>query len=131
MQKKLTDEEIEKCIAAKVALVAMPDWSLTTHGESGFLEVHKEIEAMISHGTSDGKPWVEPQLTDKDALKRPWVVVRQNESKDWSKPRRLVFVNKEFIFPFYTETNSGGVAGWRFCRFATAEEIAAMSGIDG
>jgi hypothetical protein len=82
---------------------------------------------MLVHNTTDGLPYVEPPLTDKDARARPWVMVRDFEDQEWSGPRRLAAVTKKKTEAcYYILSNiDDTLTTWRQARRATAEEIAA------
>lgn len=60
MQRKLTESEIEKL---KQARAAISDTLFPTYDDHGqyWAEVLLSLGKNIMHGTSDGKPWVEPE----------------------------------------------------------------------
>jgi len=61
-------------------------------------------------------------LTDKDALDRPWVMVRDHEMSSWHGP--AVFVDKLPNGRYVCRTRcQEGVNVWFECRRATDEEI--------
>jgi hypothetical protein len=122
MQKKLAVRDIERIIAARIAIGAMPS-EKTKDGIGYWAKIYRELLAMETHGTSDGKPWAEPPLTDEDAKQRPWVMVRDWKSEPWLGPKVLAYVEKDAIdSPEYLDT-----AGewWCYARKANAEEITA------
>jgi hypothetical protein len=84
--------------------------------------VRLAIRLMFEHNTTDGRPYVEPPLTDEDARARPWVMVRDNDCQEWKGPRKLAAK-----VGFYYVFNGADLVltSWRYCRRATAEEIAA------
>jgi hypothetical protein len=119
MQRRLTDDERKQVRRAYDALYSLHVYV------SGRAELAEKLLAMLTHNTSDGRPYVEPPLTDEDAKQRPWVMVRQNLQREWTGPCILVCVTKErYSFtaaaPDLSETNT-----WQECRRATPEEIAA------
>jgi hypothetical protein len=99
---------------------------------AGILDPCKEIKGiqqsiydMLTHNTTDGRPYVEPELTDEDAKARPWVMVRDSSDHKWIGPHVLIGKTSErfgFVaaLPDFSESN-----GWQYCRRATPEEIAA------
>jgi hypothetical protein len=81
------------------------------------------LQDMLTHKTTDGLPYVEPPLTDKDARQRPWVMVRDGYADGWYGPARLAIVNGGLFHIIGMPSNL--VTRWRFARRATSEEIAA------
>lgn len=59
--------------------------------------------------------------TDEDARERPWVMVRDDAACKWRGPYILLAVIEESDFPFVEEHED-----FKFCRFATSEEIATV-----
>ena len=117
---------MSRVVAAKDAL-GLVTWSSMSEGHHYWLSIWESLQAKAKHGTSDGKPWVEPPLTDEDAKQRPWVMVRDISSQPWYGPKVLAYV----------ESDAAGLRGyldtvgiwWHYARKATAEEIAAMEEI--
>ena len=123
MQKKLTAAELDMVVNAKGALGLIP-WSSMSEGFDYWRSIYESMQAKAKHGTSDGKPWVEPALTDEDAKERPWVMVRDISSQPWCGPTVLAYVEKNATdSPEYLD-NAG--VWWGYARKATAEEIAIM-----
>ena len=58
-------------------------------------------------------------LTDKDAQRRPWVMVRGHRSQDWTGPARLLAVVQSYCAYIVDDEN----AGWMYCRECTPEEL--------
>ena len=122
MQTKLDERQLERVVAARNAIGVLPAGVLV-EGVNYWCDVHKKLKAKAVHGTSDGRPWVEPPLTDEDAKQRPWVMVRDTASEPWYGPKVLAYV----------ESDAAGLRGyldtvgiwWHYARKATAEEIAA------
>ena len=126
MQKKLVEREMSCIVSAKDAL-GLVTWSSMSEGYEYWRPIYEALQAKAKHGTSDGKPWVEPELTDEDAKERPWVMVRDNKAQTWCGPKVLVYVDKNATdFPQYLDTTG---LWWRLCRKATAEEIPAREEI--
>jgi len=122
-QRKLKREEIETLRCYRTWCNRVCEYGLFSKDDSHFVHTQK----MIEHGTNDGKPWVEPELTDEDAKQRPWVMVRQQLQREWTGPHILVCVTKErYSFtaaaPDLSQTNT-----WQECRLATPEEIEAAN----
>ena len=125
MQKKLRADNIEACKKAREHLHCITDWNCTAEGVSYWVNVVASLKDMAKHGTSDGKPWVEPPLTDEDAKQRPWVMVRDSVSEPWCGPTILAYVNKNAGgSPEYLDTVG---VWWGYARKATAEEIPARA----
>jgi hypothetical protein len=121
-QRKLKREEIETLRYYRTWCNRVCEYGLFSKDDSHFVHTQK----MIEHGTTDGKPWVEPELTDEDALRRPWVMVRDVAGIGrWIGPKILLSVvgNRFHVF----EVNTSSVSSWRFARLATPEEIEAAN----
>jgi hypothetical protein len=117
MQRRLTPAERQALYAHKEATIY-----LVQNGISNF---SNRISEMLTHNTTDGLPYVDPELTDEDARQRPWVMVRHNLQREWTGPCILVCVTKDrysytAATPNLSETNT-----WQECRRATPQEIAA------
>ena len=78
---------------------------------------------MIRHGTSNGCPYVDDEITDRDSQGRPFVMVRDEINHPWSGPKR--FAAKVGTDPclYYVFTNENCLSPWRHARYATQEEI--------
>jgi hypothetical protein len=122
MQKKLTEREMSRVVAAKDAL-GLVTWSSMSEGFDYWRSIWETLQAKAKHGTSDGKPWVEPPLTDEDAKQRPWVMVRDSSSEPWRGPQVLVYVQKNEADSMEFLDNCG--QWWCYAKKATAEEIPA------
>jgi hypothetical protein len=83
----------------------------------------KVCEQMLHHNTTDGLPYVEPPLTDEDARQRPWVMVKDDSAHGWHGPRMLAACCPENYFTFTPSKST--IVGFRYCRRATPDEIAA------
>jgi hypothetical protein len=123
-QRKYTPEELVKIKDAIDAIDTMPPWCEMSEGRTFWSDVLKKLHDKAKHGTTDGKPWVEPELTDEDAKQRPWVMVRDDEAHGWYGPRKLIAVDKKF---FAVKPNANAATGWDYCRLATPEEIEAAN----
>jgi hypothetical protein len=122
-QRKLKYEEIETLRCYRSWCNRVCEYGLFSNDDSHFAHTQK----MIEHGTNDGKPWVEPELTDEDAKRRPWVMCRDDHDRKWRGPYVLVCkTNEKFGFaaalPDFSE-----LTGWCHCRLATPEEIEAAN----
>jgi len=60
-QRKLNPEELERVEQARHNLRGMCGWTTTDRGVDYWRGVDKELSKMLLHGTTDGKPWIEPQ----------------------------------------------------------------------
>jgi hypothetical protein len=124
MQRRLTiDEESHLRAAWSVLQKITKPWE-----EISMLQ--RAIWEMVANSTTDGRPYVEPPLTDEDARQRPWVMIRAGENFPWTGPATLVDclqANKAKFLVVWPDKKS-----WSSCMFArraTAEEIAA-AGLD-
>jgi hypothetical protein len=122
MQKKLTKEQWDMCRQARDAIASI-SWENTERGARFWKSVYDDLIEMQRHGTTDGKPWAEKELTDEDAKQRPWVMVRDSVSEPWRGPKVLAYVEKDAI-GFRKHLDTAG-AWWGYARKATTEEIPA------
>jgi hypothetical protein len=123
-QRKLKCEEIETLRCYRSWFRRVCEYGLFLSDDSHFVHTQK----MIEHGTTDGKPWVEPELTDEDAKQRPWVMVRDVAGVcRWNGPKMLLSVvgNRFHVFEF----NTSSVSSWLYARRATPEEIEAANAV--
>jgi hypothetical protein len=61
MQRKLTQDERSRIDLARSALSALPKWSDISGGENFWVDALMKLSDMATSGTTDGKPWAEPQ----------------------------------------------------------------------
>jgi hypothetical protein len=129
-QRKLSDNDRKDIQRAANAVLQMCDWSLFPEGREYWDKIYESLSERAHHGTTDGKPWVEPELTDEDAKQRPWVMVRDRETSNWIGPKTLV-AKSGYHYVLNGETSPNkelqGVSAWRFARLATPEEIEAAN----
>jgi hypothetical protein len=118
MQRRLTDGETERIARAYDALFNFPLGldRPATH------DCRMLLQEMLTHNTTDGRPYVDPPLTDEDARQRPWVMVRDDESDGWHGPRILAARCSSNYYSF--TPSKSAIVGFRYARRATAEEIA-------
>jgi hypothetical protein len=126
-QHRLTSNHVEKINKLASDLMCAFDWASSPEGAGFWGDIQRKLWNRAKHGTTDGKPWVEPELTDEDAKQRPWVMVRQQLQREWTGPCILVCVTKDrysytAATPDLSETNT-----WQECRRATPEEIEAAN----
>jgi hypothetical protein len=120
MQRRLTDDERKQVRRSYDALYSLHVYV------SGRVELAEKLLAMLTHNTLDGRPYVEPPLTDEDARQRPWVMIRAGENFPWTGPATLVDclqANKARFLVVWPDKKS-----WSSCMFArraTPDEIAA------
>jgi hypothetical protein len=116
MQRRLTiDEESHLRAAWSVLQKITKPWE-----EISMLQ--RAIWEMVANSTTDGRPYVEPPLTDEDAKQRPWVMVRDREDQPWKGPRQLAAKAGQF---YVFSLPDDALSSWILCRRATPEEIAA------
>jgi len=125
-QIKLTTKERQSAEESAKALLTICEWEKTPEGHDYWDEVHSKLFNTAKHGTTDGKPWVEPELTDEDAKQRPWVMVRDDEAHGWHGPRILAARCSSNYYSF--TPSKSAIVGFRYCRRATPEEIEAANG---
>jgi hypothetical protein len=117
MQRRLTiDEESHLRAAWSVLQKITKPWE-----EISMLQ--RAIWEMVANSTTDGRPYVEPPLTDEDARQRPWVMVRDDEAHGWHGPRILAARCSSNYYSF--TPSKSAIVGFRYCRRATPDEIAA------
>ncbi len=125
-QIKLNEFEKQSIEDAACKLAQMIDWHKMPGGHEYWAEIHEKLCNCVKHGTNDGKPWVEPELTDEDAKKRPWVRVWDKEFGA-SHIQRLVYVADGLTYRFSVVNSSGLITSWQCARLATPEEIEAAN----
>jgi hypothetical protein len=121
-QQKLSDNDRKDIQRAANAMLAMCDWSLLPEGREYWDKIYESLSDRARYGTTDGKPWVEPELTDEDAKQRPWVMARTGEAFCWQGPFVLIRA-RENGAKYIVELDSGSVSIYRHARLATPEEI--------
>jgi hypothetical protein len=120
MQRRLTESEEQKLRVT---------WNYLGQIKSPWKEIQKIRQSvcdMLGHNTTNGRPYVEPPLTDEDARQRIWVMIRAGENIPWTGPATLVDclqANKARFLVVWPDKKS-----WSSCmlaRRATPSEIAA------
>jgi hypothetical protein len=66
----LNQEGLELVEQARRNLHAMCGWTVTYRGDAYWRDVDKELGKMLVHGTTDGKPYVEPQPEIPEGYRR-------------------------------------------------------------
>jgi hypothetical protein len=119
MQRRLTIAEIEKITEMRMLYCGIKNpWN-------ELREIVLQLGKMLDHNTTDGLPYVEPPLTDKDALDRPWVMVKTIDSSLWQGPFILIREKDVGIRYIVENHRHGAISGYTHVRRATKEEIAA------
>ena len=123
-QVKLDEAAIKGCREVKTLLFSAFRWDHTPDGVDYWDGVYERLRRMADHGTSDGRPYVEPEPekkwrvpTDEDAKRRPKCRVRDAEDGHWVEAT-LVHVYEKVTgddFGFTTFCGNGEAVGWRFC----------------
>ena len=102
--------------------------------KNGGVEVDYSIsnlKRILENDTTNGFPFIEPTLTDKDAEDRPWVMVRDDPKLGECGPKLLV-AKSGLYYTITPGKEESGLSSWRFARRATREEIeAAGLGVTG
>jgi len=123
MQRRLTDEE-------RSAVSVVMFWQRKLEAGGITASEQKVCEQMLLHNTTDGLPFVEPPLTEADAIYRVLVMIRANEGLPWTGPATLVGClegSKAKYLVVWPDKKSW--SSCMQCRRATPEEIAA-AGLD-
>ena len=118
MQRQLTDKE-------KKQVSDFLDIYMALH-ENGIWVTPTHAAAMLTCGTTDGRPYVEKELTEQDSFSRPWVMVRDHETASWHGPAVLVDKLPNGRYVCRTQCQKG-VNAWLYCRRATEDEIAEVA----
>jgi hypothetical protein len=93
---------------------------------SGIEIGYEAAEQFIKHDTSNGLPYIEPELTLEDVKNKTWVMV-----KDWNEtnhigPYRLAAITKSESNKYVVlESDYSWGGSWSFARRATRKEIEA------
>ena len=87
-RQKLTKFQITRLDCA-IGLLRSFQWQCSEEGDDFWSDVIYKLSHKVEHGTSDGKPWVEPERwrvpTDEDARMRPECRVRDHEDQEWQQ----------------------------------------------
>jgi hypothetical protein len=121
-QRKITNEEANALVNYRLWFERICELGFFASDDSHYLHTRKIIE----HGTTDGKPWVEPELTDEDAKQRPWVRV-WDKDPGASHIQQLVYVSDGLEYRFSVVNSCGLITSWKYARRATPEEIKAAN----
>ena len=119
-QKKLEKWEVHGLASASRHLSCCFLWENTEEGEEYWGDVIKKLSDKIKHGTSDGKPYVEPERwrvpTDEDAKGRPKCRVRDSVSNKW-KEATLLYVScfTDYPLPFCAVLPNGNASFFACC----------------
>ena len=91
-QRKLNPEELERVEQARHNLRGMCGWTTTDRGDDYWRGVDKELSKMLLHGTTDGRPYIEPQpeigdgyrlATEADAWRKDVQYFSNLRGKGW------------------------------------------------
>jgi hypothetical protein len=130
-QRRLTEKQIKSAKDAADAITGIGDWGTTPDGRFFWAYVVESLVNQATNGTNDGKPWIDLELTDEDALRRPWVKIRSDSRDEWgSFLVRLIYVRPkgvEYRFVVEDPKELHDVTAWGCCRRATPEEIEAAN----
>jgi len=125
-QDKLSQQQIDDTIRAEMYLGTAFTWGNTEEGHDYWHDVVELLGLKVKHGTSDGKPHVEPPRwrvpTDEDAKCRPKCRVRDGKYHLW-KDAILLFVQQvDCHFPFVVIEKNGRHGSYRFCEILDTAE---------
>ena len=127
MQRKLSQSEIAELGDVLNRLDKAAEIVGCNDARQYFPDAVDMLANMRIHGTSDGKPWVEPEpevvIDDKWAAVWPrrWVMCRDDGIQSWKGPYRLLGFDSRLTWPYCCD-----VSPFKQCRPATAEEIAGV-----
>ena len=99
MSKKrdLTREQIDYLAKAAMWIQNGFVWADTEEGHEYWSDVTNKLNNKVRYGTSDGKPYVEPERwrvpNDEDAKSRPKCRVRDIKEEEWEEAT-LLYVSK-------------------------------------
>ena len=117
-QKKLGDDLVERISIARAALFQV-NWQMTSEGFSYWQAISNKLNNKAIHGTSDGKPYVEPPRwrvpTDEDAKARPKCRVRDLGNHPWREATLLYVQQVDCDFPFVVTKKDGRYGSFRYC----------------
>ena len=111
-QIQLTAEQTEQAERAKQSVARLGAWDDMEGGDSYWREVWTRLHYMAKNGTSDGKPYVEPPLTDADACQRIPVMCWDDCMDKACGPFVLIRVRIDIIrtnsrIPYVVESSDG------------------------
>jgi hypothetical protein len=87
---------------------------------------YEAAEQFLKHDTSNGLPYIEPELTLEDVKNRTWVMVKDWNETDYIGPYRLAAITKiESNKYVVLEPDCSWGGSWAFARRATKDEIKA------
>lgn len=130
-QFKLTADEVSACQKSAEGIGGIGGiglWYKLPEGHEYWNEVYKKLVAMVEHGTSDGKPWVEPEpepfVPTQEWLCKfiltfgrfPIVNVKHNEEARWRNCVKLHCVNDNGLAPYFS-----GSLWFHHCKLAEGE----------
>jgi hypothetical protein len=121
MQRRLTDVELKDVSKAEAEIRQLAVDGLI-HLQDPLLQT---LTRMLINGTTDGRPYVDPPLTDEDARQRPWVMVKTMEASPWQGPFVLIRERDVGIRYIVENHRHGAISSHTHVRRATSEEIAA------
>lgn len=139
-QNKLSTESREACRTAARAIWGAFAFGATPAGLDYWLDVYRTLLNMANNGTYDGnppreskvdtkvdKPEMDTQLDPFGQSKWPkrWAMFRDDEEGQWNGPRLLVYARPNPPEPIYRFVDQHGSL-WKYCRKATAAEIATV-----
>jgi hypothetical protein len=124
MQQKLTKIQCETLAEIADALLTIFSMCQLSEGLAYWNEVHNKIAAKAHHGTTDGKPYKTPPLTDKDAKNRVFVMAwNHDQHPDYSSgPYKLIDILVNGVYVLRSKDNCS-VLMYAYARRATDEEI--------
>ena len=123
-QRKLIKTEIDYLQNAIEAIIHGCCWDQMPGGVDRWQSVYDDLRLMLEYGTNDGKPYVEPPLTDEDAIQRIPVMVRDLVDSEWMGPYVLLAV-AEGHYKYGAKDDYNEIGIYHLARRLTQEEQAA------
>ena len=122
-QRRLAEQETENAKKAYDSLLGIGSWANTQAGDRFWVQARNYLRSMIEFGTSDGKPYNEPPLSDDYACKRIPIMVRDGDSEQWQGP--YVFLSMTDEHYAYQVRNDNEAIPYKFARRLTPDEQSA------
>jgi hypothetical protein len=120
-QRKLSDNDRKDIQRAANAVLQMCDWSLFPEGKEYWDGIYGRLSERAHYGTTDGKPYETPPLTDKDAKNRIFVMA-WDHNQYASGPYKLIDILANGVYVLRSKDNCS-VLMYAYARRATDEEI--------
>jgi hypothetical protein len=91
-QRKLTLDERSRIDLARSAIAAMPKWSEISGGEDLWIDALMKLSDMAINGTTDGKPYVEPQPEIGEGYRVATEADKNRRDREYWNPQGLLWL---------------------------------------